>query len=503
MNKNKDQIKKQEFEKYFDAYLNYAVFQAFCNVIEKKLKDTEKESKQKSTLSTKLNNKKELIKPNSKSVPDLSNLSVGQVFNGQWRWKYLYETVGWITKKKGRREREQEDARIMQFVDLIDDEIKKILTVNDIYETPIEKYDGRKHKRNIYAEDVEIILLNHLKRTKDGIMLTTRNHFWNDLNIISNYKKVPLEYYQKEIKEIPDNISYKCLNRYLKDFHNITDARLKEILNSALSNLESKAVINYAIYDEIVIRDEEGQKKYIPVIDDETGQLSKMILKAQQETLKEFKFPQIKNGKKIYIEPKDMRELGFANYNKFYEKYTEYIKKHYGWEYSFKRLRIVMTDNLKVVDDCIADAISRLNEKIKISIEKTIQTKYENKNKEYDEKFNENYNAYYSDILKKTKLEFEDILSENKINDVFSVKDYENEIQEIVNQKIKKKTNECVYFYFDDFPKICKEFAKYELNSDYTILSQIEYYFNQKTTEDKNKLIGYSNKYTNIDIMFD
>lgn len=251
--------------------------------------------------------------------------------------------------------------------------------IDNIYDNPKEKLGT-----GLYKEDIELLLLDLLARSKDNnyqVSLTIKNilralEMVND-NFVNNYS------YSDETKKylkLSEAIDVKT--DIIGDVFYLVKDKNKRNLQSALKDLYNKGLIlwelrlnvcrrvieyKYNDNDEIIIQ-EDGQPwilEYYEQYDYATEEEKKFILKCESESMKEMN---IKNRKFLDIN-KDARKI-FDNI--VTKKLKEYNIKFFYYTYDITYNKEDILEELGRIK--LTEVRNRLNKTILDQVEKTIMT---------------------------------------------------------------------------------------------------------------------------------
>lgn len=273
----------------------------------------------------------------------------------------------------------------------------------DIYDTPLEKQDGRKKGNNsIYTNYIEAILLYYLAQSDKDI------NYYSQYNLITMLGMANQDYRRLGIKDLnKEDIQVKQWE--LDEFNRRSWYKLSRIIETSLKNLENRSLIKadteYVIVtnlDEHYVADEDEVKT---------------ILEAERYIM-------LKNN---YY---NKALIALTGKNKeFYSKVNDYLLKEHNWKYYYKRRKIISISNdyLKqgMEENLIAVQKLLLNEKIIDALNREA----ENKTLKIQETFK--YPSYYLDNQEKLTQRFINI-NEGAQQKYFEMKEEEErESQEL------------------------------------------------------------------------
>ena len=230
--------------------------------------------------------------------------------------------------------------------------------ITEIYNTPLEKKDGRRNGNNsIYVKHVECILLYYLSKQTGGICTLTTKRINNILGI------APLKYYEttdSELQKICGDITEFNVNFYINNFRQRSNQKFREILFSSLNNLKNRFLISY--YEEVIIVDKDENRfkandNQIRCIDAvKRDVLDLMNLISITQVFQKFK------------------------QKEFYTEVNNRLMELYDWQYSYKQYKIIYTNSNIIKAIPIAEAeLERfaLNEKVIEAINTNAKNSYD------------------------------------------------------------------------------------------------------------------------------
>lgn len=241
---------------------------------------------------------------------DTTALSVGMIAkNYKELCNLLSAPVMSGTAKKAQL---KEWARYFEFEKL---KGKQSYIILDIYETPLDKDDGRSAgNNNIYTKYIELILINYLSKQKGNTCTFTRRNWWHLLGMINErYNKIS----NKELQ----SISHTLTDWEINHFYQRSSRKLDSILTSALRNLRNRRLIEWQTQTVIVNAD----YKYYVATDDEIEN----ILKIERKILRDYGAD-------------DVRQLYYQNrHREYYRDVNSVIYEKLGYRRYYKRIKII------------------------------------------------------------------------------------------------------------------------------------------------------------------
>ncbi len=187
------------------------------------LEDTEIKKKREEQQQRFLN----LINSDKNSVPNLTYVYEGKKYHGA-SVANMIKDVGWKPKPAGKNSRKAQENRLRQFMDWYTEKLDNNNSITEIlavYDSMIEK-----DRKKIYEPLIEVLLLNALYHAEDETICTTRNKFFQSLNVFSiNFQRVPVQYYidtvpEKYVKDISD------ISITRDAFHDSVNDKLKKLI---------------------------------------------------------------------------------------------------------------------------------------------------------------------------------------------------------------------------------------------------------------------------------
>lgn len=160
-----------------------------------------------------------------------NNLSEGMELKS---FKDLCDKLGIEVKKGNSRIAQEKD--ISRYIKYSKGKGYKLI-IEEIYHIPKEKEDGR---GNVYGELAQLLLTDYFMKTNQRHIARSANYLLEQVNMIN-------ENYRKNRREVDSYSKSKEINEVLvHDFFDTTDASLKSAIETALKNLENKALIMYS-----------------------------------------------------------------------------------------------------------------------------------------------------------------------------------------------------------------------------------------------------------------
>ncbi|MHC9415443.1 hypothetical protein CYK93_00920 [Clostridium perfringens] len=191
--------------------------------------------------------------------------------------------------------------------------------VDEIYENPLPKLDGRINgNNNVYVEEIGDILVEYISNNKraDNKVLLSFSKIINVLGLVNNTYTVA----NNKKSELADilNIELSAIHY----FYNTSRCEFKKIIKRALNNLQKRSVIKYEEKWQICEKvNTDGETKEIYRLATK-GEVS-MILDAQKRSLDEMGL-------------KDLTALflaGSVKYKKFNKKVNEKLPRSWNYYY--------------------------------------------------------------------------------------------------------------------------------------------------------------------------
>ena len=218
-----------------------------------------------------------LIDSDKNSVPDLTYIYEGKKYFGA-SVANMIKDAGWNPKPAGKNSRKAQENRLRQFIDWYTQKLDNNNSITEIlavYDSMVEK-----ERKKIYEPLIEILLLNALYHAEDETICTTRNKFFQSLNVFSsNFQEVPLQYYVDTIPEnyVEDVSDISITNSAFRD--SVND-KLKKLIFPTLNSLQERKKIRYSLNTIIVILGNENNRINIGNLNQkESIKMNKKILR--------------------------------------------------------------------------------------------------------------------------------------------------------------------------------------------------------------------------------
>jgi len=203
----------------------------------------------------------------------------------------------------------------------------------DIYTSPLDKEVRAVPSNSIYVKYVECVLLNHLGKQPGNEAYITKNNLWLLLGMINNEYNFYKDKYD-DLHETNELMTFFEVN----NFYQRSNSYLSKIVDSSLSSLKRRYLIEWNKPYMISMSVGEGNHQYHEASVDETEK----ILELKRNTLLEFGFI-------------DERQLFFTDIKRKQEYYSTLerkFKETYGWDKVYKAYHIIY--NRKNVIDALS-----------------------------------------------------------------------------------------------------------------------------------------------------
>ena len=334
-----------------------------------------------------------LIDSNKNSIPNLEYVYEGKKYHGA-SVANMIKDVGWKPKPAGKNSRKAQENRLKQFMDWYTKKIdnnNSITEILTIYSSMIEK-----ERNKIYEPMIEILLLNALYHAEDETIFTTRNKFFQSLNIFSyNFKHITIQYYVDTIpEEYVNDISDIDIVR--NAFYDSVNSKLRELIFPTLDSLQRKKKIRYSI-NTVIITSSNERIDVSELTIKEKIQINKKILDAERYAI-EHTYYYNYNAKKIFC--KDWADIVKFKKEKRYKKiYENYIAENFGWNYTYEEIQIT-AGTKQSIKESICNIEQDLRNLLIKYLKKNAITKYQNR----DKKWNTIYQNFVNEISEKTRL---------------------------------------------------------------------------------------------------
>ena len=328
------------------------------------------------------------------------------------------------------------------------------IIIDEIYDTPKEKIDGRGndgHSTSNYNE-VDILLYNMLSNIKtDNTICITLNNFLINLSLVNAYNwklKSNIEklsaYYNVNIETITDLISN-------------TTIRAKSIVESALNRLVKKNVIEYKLSYMLVKTNANGTKQY-----------------ELADELQEIEIQDISNNVLNILECKDVKECYLKNNirdyyrmlnekveenrlaNSIFKTYCITVKKQINKDTNVDINELKKSLNNKFVNSCIKALNSRVNNAFKKDATNNIYVK----NKQSSD-YTINTNMLINVIV--------NMCNESVVEEVLSCKERYITVKEQIqiNNTSNKKSNNIIFNAFKNKDDYSNNYDDSSYSNDY------------------------------------
>lgn len=248
-----------------------------------------------------------------KFLVDVSKVRIGQIFKS---YKKMCEELNQEVLYGNSKEAQLKEWR--RYIEWVKDGQKIVVT--DIYDTPLDKTDGRvTNGTQKYQQYIEDILLAYMDSeiNKDNAKTNIEGCDYqfaftlNGLALLCNM--VNKRYVSKNIDKVLIDAGYTKFN--IKDFFSRTELKFSLIINNALQNMEKRKIINY---NKVLIVEQNGEKRVATVHDEND------YLNMEKLALTKMNYSSIVEVF-IYNKAKEYYALVDAN-----------TKKHLGWDKCYR-----------------------------------------------------------------------------------------------------------------------------------------------------------------------
>jgi len=181
---------------------------------------------------------------------------------------------------------------------------KNAFTILEIYETPLPDSDKRKEKFGLYSGYIRFLLLKYVLQTKDNCVFLPKYRWWELLGMTNENYKQYLPYKDRDLfnGELTvaetEKTRFSSLERIISDkynvpidsedvsfFYELSQKKLREILNNAIASLKNRRLIKC---DEIfVIRMANGSSE---IVGSNDKKLISEIVNLQNQALRNIGF---------------------------------------------------------------------------------------------------------------------------------------------------------------------------------------------------------------------
>ncbi len=335
-----------------------------------------------------------LIDSDKNSVPDLTYIYEGKKYFGA-SVANMIKDAGWNPKPAGKNSRKAQENRLRQFIDWYTQKLDNNNSITEIlavYDSMVEK-----ERKKIYEPLIEILLLNALYHAEDETICTTRNKFFQSLNVFSsNFQEVPLQYYVDTIPEnyVEDVSDISITNSAFRD--SVND-KLKKLIFPTLNSLQERKKIRYSLNTIIVILGNENNRINIGNLNQkESIKMNKKILEAEEYAIKHTYYYDGKT--KVFC--KDWEDIIRHKKTKRYKRiYEDYIADNFGWSYTYEEIQIT-AGTKRSIEKSIRETQEKLRNILIQYFKKNALTKYQNR----DKKWKTAYQEFLDEITEKTGL---------------------------------------------------------------------------------------------------
>jgi len=333
-----------------------------------------------------------LVDSDRNSIPDLSYVYEGKKYYGASVANMLKD-VGWKPKPAGKNSRKAQESRLKQFMDWYTkklDNNNSITEILAVYDSMIEK-----ERKKIYEPLIEILLLNALYHAEDETIYTTRNKFFQSLNVFSpNFQQVPVQYYIDTIPEsYVEDISDISITR--NAFHDSVNDKLKKLIFPTLNSLQTRKKLRYSLNTIIVIS---GIKRInVNELDaKEAIKINKKILEAEEYAIEHtYYYDGI-----IKVFCKSWEDIIKHKKTRQYKRlYEDYIADNFGWSYTYEEIQIT-AGTKRSIEKSIHEIEQKLRDVLIQYFKRNALTKYQNR----DKKWKAAYQEFLNEITEKTGL---------------------------------------------------------------------------------------------------
>lgn len=251
-----------------------------------------------------------------KFLVDVNKVQIGQVFKS---YKKMCEELNQEVLYGNSKEAQLKEWR--RYIEWVKDGQKIVVT--DIYDTPLDKTDGRvTNGTQKYQQYIEDILLAYMDSeiNKDNAKTNIEGCDYqfaftlNGLALLCNM--VNSRYVSKNIDKVLIDAGYTKFN--IKDFFSRTELKFSLIINNALQNMEKRKIINY---NKVLIVEQNGEKR-VATVHDENDYLNMEKLALTKMNYSSIIEVFIYNKAKEYYALVDTNIKKHLNWDKCYRAYV-------------------------------------------------------------------------------------------------------------------------------------------------------------------------------------
>lgn len=346
---------------------------------------------------------------------NIEKLYVGQTFKN---YKMLCEELGMEAKKANSKKAQLKELdRFCRYHN-----VGQTFYIDEIYETPKEKVENRGKsegsRRNIYGNAVQLLITDLLAKS-DGYITISKNKLMLSIGMINiNYG-----YCGQQVKKLAKHININ--EKVIYDFYNTNNSNFTGIIETALNNLEDKAVIRH---NKIIKVCDQG--KYTTRVATKLEELQ--IMEYEKETLEELGFD---SKSKVRVSKKwtEFKKETQKKLNKnttiqyYYSAYEIIINKKYIEEERNKLADLLLEQVVK------NETVSNLNSTIIENITKNAENRQNDISKQGKMSRVRNSFTYIEDIKKLATI-LVDKSTRNITNEIKNIKLEEELPPDIIEQ---------------------------------------------------------------------
>lgn len=319
-------------------------------------------------MTTIVRNSSEAMKGKVKINLNLTNITEGKIIKN---YKEMCKLLGEAEKNGGTSQKAQlkEWRRYFEY-----EKDGRRFIITNVYDTPLEKNDGRaKGNNSIYVDYIELLLMYYLSSKEGYTHHFTTNELYFNLAFV-NDRYIEYKRYGNNQQVLEDLKNTPVTNYDINKFNARTQMKFRTILFSALKSLRSRRLLEFEEQIHISKRIDGNE-----IHEQATAQEIKKILEVENSVLSEMGFEKINN---VY--------LAFKG-EEFRKKVNAILLESYEWNYSYKKYNIIfLGEQIKQDIPKVEIALQKkmLNNKIINAIDTEAEAQYNNANKKIEDDFN-------------------------------------------------------------------------------------------------------------------
>lgn len=255
---------------------------------------------------------------------DTSKLKVGTTLKN---YKELCSLLGEPEKKADSKQSQLKEWR--RYFDFEKEQNSQKIHIYEIYDTPLDKEDGRiKGNNSFYAKYIEYILMCYLSEQEGYIKALKKSEWYEVLGLVNEkfYERQYTLLTAEDNKYLSSHYGASLTNKDISDFYMRASGKLNDTFKAALKSLKRRLLIDWKEQNVIII----GKQGGVLVTRVATEQEDNDILTAKKDVLSSMGYD-------------SLNQLFFAGKSKIKEYYDEYkrvIKNRFGWKNTYTQFVI-------------------------------------------------------------------------------------------------------------------------------------------------------------------